>query len=298
MCTSKITVKKFLKLFLQREFYAITFFLLFLLTGYNAFSITEFAEVLLPVFSVGRGFTTAYLLFFCVIPFLNMLIEKMNKKQHIYLIGICLFIYTILPTFFIADVMFNYVTWFSVVYFIGAYIRLYPNKIFESAKITGILSLACLVLSWLSVVAGAYVATKFGKVNLIYFFVSDSNQFLAVVTAVASFLFFKNINLGCNKFINKVAASCFGVLLIHANSSVMRKWLWVDTFKCVENMNTKYYMLHAVLTVVIVYFVCTLIDILRIKFIEKPFFRYADKHIDKISEKYKKLESKLFNINQ
>ncbi len=310
MCKSKITLKKFLKLFLEREFYAIVFFLIFLITGYTDFSIVSFVKVLLPIFSIGKGFTTAYILFFCFIPFLNMLIEKMSRKQHLYLILLCLFMYTILPSFCLTEIMYNYVTWFAIIYFIGAYIRLYPNKVFDSAKITGILALVSLILSWLSVIACSYgidmlgdslvskLGAKFGLVNLPYFFVHDSNKILALITAVVAFLFFKNINLGHSKFINTVAASCFGVLLIHSNSSAMRQWLWVDTFKCVENMYTGYFVIHAVLTVAIVYSVCTLIDILRIKFIEKPFFKYADKHIDKITEKYKNFELKLFNINE
>ena len=144
MCKSKITLKKFLKLFLQREFYAIVFFFVFLISGYTKFSIVAFIKALLPIFTIGKGFTTAYILFFCFIPFLNMLIEKMNQKQHFYLIALCLFMYTILPSFFLTEIMFNYVTWFFIIYFIGAYIRLYPNKIFDSVKITGILALISL----------------------------------------------------------------------------------------------------------------------------------------------------------
>lgn len=43
--------------------------------------------------------------------------------------------------------------------------------------------------------------------------------------AVFAFLMFKNIQIPYNKGINTVAASTFGVLLIHANSDAMRKWL-------------------------------------------------------------------------
>ena len=310
MCKSKITLKKFLRLFLEWEFYAISIFFLFLVTGYSEFSIVAFAEALLPIFSIGKGFLTAYLLFFCFIPFVNLLIEKISQKQHFYLIALCIFMYTILPTFFLAEILYNYVTWFFVIYLIGAYIRLYPNKIFDSVKITGILALVSLILSWLSVIVCAYginilsdaiitrLNIRYGLINLPFYFVADSHKALALTTAVTAFLFFKNINIRHSKFINTVAASCFGVLLIHANSDTMRQWLWVDTFKCVENMNTNHYVLHAVLSVVMIYAVCTLIDILRIKYIEKPFFKFADKHIDNTVENYKKLESKILNSKE
>lgn len=310
MCKSKITLKKFLKLFLEREFYAIVIFVVFLIAGYTKFSVVTFIKTLLPVFSIGKGFTTAYLLFFCFIPFLNLLIEKMNIKQHSYLILLCLFMYTILPSFFLTEIMYNYVTWFAIIYLIGAYIRLYPNKIFENTKITGIATIVFLILSWISVIVCTYginflsesllarLDARYGIINMPYFFVADSHKILALITAVAAFLFFKNINIGCNKFINTVAASCFGVLLIHAINYDMMQWLWVDTLKCVNYFETDYAVMHAVLSVAGVYIICTIIDVLRIKFIEKPFFRYADKSIDKITEKYKNFELKLLKNNE
>ena len=57
--------------------------------------------------------------------------------------------------------------------------------------------------------------------NLSYFLVADSNKPRAVLTAVFAFLFFKNLEIGYSKVINIIAASTFGVLLIHANSDTM-----------------------------------------------------------------------------
>ena len=117
---------------------------------------------------------------------------------------------------------------------------------------------------------------KFNK-NIVYYFVADSNKILALITAFCAFMFFKNLNLGYNKFINKVAASAFGVLLIHANSDAMRKWLWKDVLDNTYYYNSGFYFLHAILSVVSIYIICTLIDMLRIKFVEKPAFEIFEK---------------------
>ena len=45
MCKSHITVKKFLKLLLEIEFYKIIIFLIFVITGYQSFSISSIAKV-------------------------------------------------------------------------------------------------------------------------------------------------------------------------------------------------------------------------------------------------------------
>ena len=41
--------------------------------------------------------------------------------------------------------------------------------------------------------------------------------------------------------------------------------------------------------------VCVVIDILRIHLIEKPFFKFWDKHWDKFFDWFNKKEKKLFN---
>lgn len=121
----------------------------------------------------------------------------------------------------------------------------------------------------------------FGK-NLSYFFIADSNKPLAVITAIFAFLFFKNLKIGYSKIINTIAASAFGVLLIHANSATMRQWLWKDTLDNVGHFDGNTY-LHAILSVLTVYAICTLIDFIRIQLLEKPFFRWYDKKTCKTS---------------
>lgn len=105
-----------------------------------------------------------------------------------------------------------------------------------------------------------------------YFFLSDSNKITALGIAICFFLFFKNIKMKCTSWINRVAASNFGVLCIYAVSDEMCKWLWKDCFKNVAFFNTPYLVMHVLCAVAIVFVVCTIIDQMRIKFIEKPFF--------------------------
>lgn len=202
----------------------------------------------------------------------------MNKKQHMLLVMLLVFVYTIWDTIGF-NVTFNYVTWFSIIYIIAAYIRIYPNWLFESKKLCSGISILFLIASWGSVVFGTIVANYLSK-NPAYYLVSDSNKPLALATAIFAFLYFKNLKLGHIKIINTIAASCFGVLLIHANSFV-RPWLWKDLLKVVEHYKEGNIIPFAVLSVLTIYIVCTLIETLRIKFIEKPFFRWFDNHYKK-----------------
>lgn len=80
-----------------------------------------------------------------------------------------------------------------------------------------------------------------------------------------------------HKFINVVAASTFGVLQIHTSSDTMRTWLWKTVCDNVGAYDTSHWLLHVVVCVVMVFFVCTLIDIVRINILEVPFLEWLNK---------------------
>lgn len=280
MCTSAITKKKFFKLLGEVYFYKIVIWVLFFLFGYEPFSAKEFLRMLFPFFTVADNFTACFLLFYLLIPFLNKLINALTEREHQALMIWCLGVYVVLPSFAKASVVFNYVTWFTVLYIIASYIRLYPKDWFNNQRLVGLLVGASLLLSWVSVIFLALVSRRFGKsISIAYFFVSDSNKILALTTGVGAFFFFKNLKMGYSKIVNMVAASTFGVLMIHANSNTMRHWLWHGVCNNVGAYETGNVVVHAIVCVVAVYMVCTIIDMLRIRFVEGPVLKYLEKEL-------------------
>ena len=243
-------------------------------SGYENFSVLGFLKHLLIVKSIDSGFVSAFIVFFLFIPFLNILLKNLNEKMHIRLILLCLFLYTFLSTmsYFSFSVKMNYVSWFVVIYFIASYVRLYPRRLYDNTKIWAVLSIISIALSIMSIL---------GSLRFIwrdpYYFIADSNKILAIVTAFCLFMFFKNVKIPYIKLINIVASASFGVLLIHANSDVMRQWLWRDTLNNAVVFKTQWCYLHFFCSVIGIYVICTCIDLLRICFLEKPFFKFYDK---------------------
>ena len=270
MCTSEITMKKYIKLLGERYFYCIIIFLIFLVSGYDNFSLKGMLKVIFPFFTVKDGFVSCFLLFYPLIPFINKLIQVMTKREHFCLMTFLLFIYTVLPSFAKATVEFNYVTWFIVLYILAAYLRLHLHRWADNVKIWTVFTMFFLTLSWFSVVFMAGIGDRFGRREWAYFFVADCNKILAVCTAVVSFMLFKNLKMRQNRFINMAASSTFGVLLIHANSDIMRRWLWKDTLKNRLFYNSPYLASHAVASVLIVFCTCVVMDQIRIRMIERP----------------------------
>ncbi len=278
MCKSSITLRKFLKLLFQIEFYNILIFLILAFTGYlNLKNINDYAS-LIPIWNIGKNFSSCFLIFYLCIPFLNILINNMNQKQHkklLYLVGIFYVIMGSLPKFTIS---FNYVTWFCILYFIGSYIRLYPLKLFENHKTRSIFFIGSILLSCLSIILFNYISFKYG-IKVEFFLLADSNKILAVLTSINAFIYFKHLNIPYNKIVNTIAATTFGVLLIHANSDAMHQWLWKDFLNNVGQYGTDNMYLHAILSVICIFAICSLIDFIRIKLLEEPLFKYLDKKL-------------------
>lgn len=274
MCTSNITLRKFLKLMLWIYIYNVFIFNIFLSFGYETLSLARIVKLLSPVWGFNVNFTSCFIGFWLTIPFWNILIKNMTKRQHEILLCLLLGMYTLLGSVPKFDVTMNYVTWFGVIYLISSYMRLYPHPIMSKKRLLMLLTISSILLSIGSMVFMSYF---FGKGAT--FFVSDSNKIFAVVVAISSFLWFKNMNISYSKLINTIGASTFGVLLIHANSDAMRQWLWKDTVDCVGHYNLPPFqlVLYILSSVVIIFIVCTVIDIIRIKLVEKPFFRWYDK---------------------
>ena len=152
MCKSNITAKKFAKLLLEVWFYRLVINSIFWITGMEEFSWRGLLYTFLVVRNIGDGFTSAYLMFFLFIPFINILIEGLDERKHLLLLALLGFMYVVLGTFSIFSVTMNYVSWFMVVYLIAAYIRLYPKKLWENRALWGSLTLLFMGLASASIV--------------------------------------------------------------------------------------------------------------------------------------------------
>lgn len=294
MCKSQITLNKFMKLLIWVITYSFTITTIFIVFGYKPEGILQMVLNAIPLRAIYPGdFTSCFILFYLCIPFLNILLKNTTKRKHQWLIVLLLFIYTVhgsVPK--LMSVSMNYVSWFSVLYIIAAYLRLYPIKE-HNTKFWGWATLISFGLSSVGILLLNYIQAKLGmeaKVQYSYMLVQDSNAFLALTNGITSFMWFKSMKIGYIKWINTIAASAFGVLLIHANSNTMRQWLWKDTVDCVGHFDTPYYWLYAIGCVLAIYALCTLIDYIRIKTIETPLLNATEKACYWVRDKFVKVE--------
>lgn len=283
MCRKDFSWRKFFKLVFEVYFYATTIYLIFLLTGYETCSLSDISRVVLYIpADVGHGFIGSFICLYLLIPFINKMIQGMDKRQYQQLLIILLVIFTGVGTF-VPGRFYEYIGWYVTVYLIGGYIRIYGIPPLSSLKRRICFLVVSHGLAFASILFILYYyKLKGGADNIgnIYYFVNDSNKLFAVLCSVSLFVVFKNINTKkTNIYINKVATATFGVLLIHGNSNTMRRFLWYDLLNNDSYYNSQYLWIHAILSVVGVYAVCVMIDLLRIRLIERPLFGLLDKKL-------------------
>lgn len=282
MCKSHFTLKKFVKLYLQLIFYAVIIYAIFCITGHETFHPIKALLKFNPIRSCNKGFTSCFLVFFLLVPFINILIQHLTKRQHAILVLVLLTIYSIFPYFSGFVLSFNYVSWFSVIYLVASYLRFYGAPIKISHKLWGILTIILIVLSAVTVIgiAWAWHNHYISSFNP-YYFISDSNKIVALALGISSFMFFKDLRIPFSRFINIIGATTFGVLLIHANSDAMRQWLWKETVDTIGHYGDSilFTLGYAIISILIIFTVCSGIDWFRGKLIEPRLLKVIDKFI-------------------
>lgn len=273
MCQQKVRLVKFLKLYLEIKFYKLVFYLIFLAIGLETLNLESFiSNVFNLAFNQGSSsFTAVFIGLFLLSPFINLGIKNLNERQLVTLISVLLILHTVSSTFFFAST--ENLGWYITVYLIGSYIRLYHKTFFEKRMLWPLLTLGFIILAWISIGVVDLIGPMVGF-ETFYHMVIGSDKLLAIAIAITLFFCFKNLKLGYHKFVNTLATTTFGVLLIHADSDAMRTFLWKMVFRVPE----QYWkplpdlIFHAICTVLIVYVICVIIDLMRICLFEKPFF--------------------------
>lgn len=267
MCKQETTFKKYLKFLLQVLFWNIVIGIVFVLSGFENPNLKFIISTLFPFNYVGNSnsFTSSYLFFYLCIPYLNLMLKGMDRKLHKWFLFGGVIMFSVLPSMGFKTV-FNSIIWFSIVYMMGAYLRLY-NPFSVSARYYAYTTISMLILSLGSIPIMLKIGSIFGKFAP-YFLVNGENKIFALMLSLSCFMFFINLNIKNYNFINIISSACFGVLLIHANSAAMRTWLWKDVVDCQGHYGAPWMLAYAITSVLVIYIICTILEIIRIRYFE------------------------------
>lgn len=287
---SSFKAKKLFKLLLVVFTYSISIYLIFTAFGLIDFNIKKAIKSFFPIIFGQYWFATSYMLLYIFSPYINSLIKAIDKKKHFNLVIILLLFWSVFPTITSSiNLNFSSIGWFCTLYIIASYIRLYPNNYFDNCKINFLTALITYSFILLSIVLFDVLGVKIDSFSSKALHFTGMNQIPILICAVSLFLGFKNCKIPNNKIINIISSSMFGVYLIHDNYLV-RPFLWLDLFNNQSFYHSPYLLLHAIVTIFSVFFVCILLDQIRYNIIEKPLFALAETTIDSIIYKLEYLK--------
>ena len=256
---------KIFDLWLRMFFYSVVFFAIFVFSGLNAFSWLEAIKCSFPVVNVKWWFMTVYFVLYLVHPYLNILLNNLSREEYKKFLILIFTLLSVIPSFaslpFVGFVS-NSFTRFISIYSLAGYFRLYGED-FEKKKflVYGVIFLFVNFLSaayfnyigWKNPYFGAHTTTILGIISP-----------FTILAGLCFLLGFRGLHIKNNKFINTIAAAMFGVYLIHENS-LMRPFLWQKVFKNASFQNSPYLIPYSIGVVILVFVVCTLIELVRSK---------------------------------
>lgn len=262
---SLFNFKRILKFWGQVFFYSIAIYLLFGILGTSEISIKSLIKECFPITFGSWWFASTYFVLYLIHPFLNKLLDALDKKMYQAFLVMIVTCWSIIPTVTEQECEGNGLLWFITLYAIAAYARKFEFNKRYSAKHFFIVGVIFSILIYLSSVT----------FHSTYFY--GQNKLPILVVSVSLFMAFASLKIKYNKWINVIASATFGVYLIHDNKMI-RPFLWLKIFKNYQYQHTNRIILYSIIVVAIVYVVCTIIDLLRQMIFEKPYMWVVNKY--------------------
>lgn len=298
MVDSDFKIERVLNLWGQLFLYTSCFTLIAILFKWHI-SVKDIIKGFLPFSTRALWFISAYLILIVLHPFLKY-VFLLEKKKVVLLISILTYVLCVMPTFsqkqndFIVNI-----AWFIWAYIFVGCLKKYPEllgKVRQGLKKFGLL-VACVIYC---VLAFCIIADLLYDNKFIHIIFKLSKQYLSDIKSIPNVLcafscFYYVISKKANeiKWINKLAKPVLAVYIIHQTlaffpvlwSKIVMTELW---FK----LNAPVFVLCLMISIVVIYSFCGLLDLLRIRYIEA--FYQRTKIYQTIIRYYKKTFGNIF----
>lgn len=288
--SDSVKTKKLAKLWFQLFFYSVAFFCLFAIFGHNSISVNSLLKCLAPVTFSHWWFASSYFVLYLLSPYINRLLSSFTRVQYTTFLLVLCVIWCLIPTFTNQLFQSNNLLWFIFVYAIGGYLQKYGFRTSLSGAKLISLSVLCAGLTY----ASAIVFTIIGRI--IPFFGAhptafyDMQAFPTLLTSILLFFGFSKLDIPNNKLINTVSSATSGVYLVHEDDLV-RSFLWDRQFHVAAYSDSNLLIPYSLLVIILVFVGCTLVELFRKRFLERPALPLIDAISAAIDEKIKSLQN-------
>lgn len=236
-------------------FYSVSMLFISKLLGI-AVPIKILVKCILPFTMNEYWFVTCYIIMILFSPFLDIVIKRINFKQHSYILAIFL---GLMFVELVEDNIVNRLVLAFFSYFVGSYIRLYQDelsKVKNTILYIGIMILFSIDL--LSIFLSRLIGISFG--HSAHF----TQYVLPVLISFCIFLIIVRVNSFTNDVINKLAPSTIVVYLITENAAFSHH-MWANILNVGQYQDSAYFYLFALIITLLLYIACTIIDIFLVR---------------------------------
>lgn len=262
---TEFKLKKLLLLWGQIVVISGGLYLILCLAGKVEFGWLAFLQAAFPITQKRYWFATAYVILYSISPLFNFAIRRMNRRQHALCLAVLCGVFVVFRNFSywidFAALGGGY-SWasLSVLYMIGAYLRLYPPKFRH--PLLWYFGLSLITAASRIVLTILYYKYDFDSSFLKMFM--QYNSVPVVAASVCLFVFFVNLNiknrvmLWIIKFFSPAA---FGVYLIHEQIEV-KNIIW-KLIRPSQYINSPKLLPYLLLVIFSLFLICALLDKIR-----------------------------------
>lgn len=282
---SKYKYQNIILLWLRVVFYTLSITLLFSVFVPGAVTLKEWIKALLPVTTGYYWYFSAYFALFFFIPLLNIAMNKITWRQHRAVVISLILIFSCLQTLFCREIFgtSSNAWWLMILYIIGGYIRKYG--LFRNSSAAKMLMgyIITITLTWLSKITIESEIFPFSRF-LDGKYLINNTSITILLSGMFLLLMFERIHVSplTIKIIRFFSPMAFSVYLIHAHPLVWNYFL-ADRFVQQASFPVLLEILAILLTVVIIYVICSFIDLIRTGIFKGLKIK---QHIGKIEDKY------------
>ena len=220
MVQSRFRPSRLISLWLQVVFFAVLGVLCLPLMGERILPEHLFSAVT-PVSHDYYWYFTCYTVVFCLSPFLNLLLNSMNKRQAGWMLAALAILFSILPTFMLVDrFQLNkgyHAGWLVILYLYGGAFRMHGFHKIISRKKAVLICAGCILASWTFRLAALAMNAAWLEEHLLNY--TSPTMLLCGAALIALFS-------GCHlperiaRAVSVLSPLTFGVYLIHDNPLV------------------------------------------------------------------------------
>ena len=271
--------RRFIRTWLEVLFYSVLMAVVSALLGAQLNG-RDWLGALLPIGGNTHGFAATYLIFYLLLPLLSRAASGLSKKQVVWVILVLLYAQVVEPVLALlglADISLHpftsEITLFALCYFISLYLRRWSRQRRGGPVAPALVALLTwLLISALTIVQWMYPVDT--APALLSALAANESSILYIVGGFALFLCFNNLPPTSLPFVNRVASTTFGILLMH-DSAFFRYILWEGIIRASSWWYESSYLLHLAGITVAVFCTGAVVDFFRRVIFEKPVLRSA-----------------------